>query len=137
MSSDILKQKNVDNSIVWFGSKAKNALAFVTLSADGKCEFMFSCNPSADMLLCESELNEELLKKASVFCYGSVSLFEEPCRSTKLSAMMIVKKAGCILSYDPNLRLGLLPSPQAAKKEIMSIWDQADVVKVLGVQLLQ
>ncbi|RZC73107.1 hypothetical protein C5167_048586 [Papaver somniferum] len=130
MLSDILKQNNVDNSGVCFDSKARTALAFVTLRADGEREFMFFRNPSADMLLRESELNKDLLKKASVFHYGSVSLIEEPCRSTQLAAMKIAKKAGCILSYDPNLRLALWPSPQAAKKEIMSIWDQADIIKI-------
>ncbi|KAI3875945.1 hypothetical protein MKW92_030514, partial [Papaver armeniacum] len=44
---------------------------------------------------------------ASVFHYGSVSLIEEPCRSTQLVAMKIPKKAGSIPSYDPNLRFAL------------------------------
>ncbi|RZC75898.1 hypothetical protein C5167_000349 [Papaver somniferum] len=103
MFSDILKQNNVDNSGVCFDSKARTALAFVILRADGESEFMFFRNPSADMLLCESELNKDLLKKASVFHYGSVSLIEEPCRSTQLAVMKIAQKAGCILSYDPTL----------------------------------
>lgn len=44
--------------------------------------------------------------------------------------MSIAKKSGCILSYDPNLRLPLWPSAEDARKEIMSIWDQADIIKV-------
>ncbi|KAH6786516.1 pfkB-like carbohydrate kinase family protein, partial [Perilla frutescens var. hirtella] len=40
------------------------------------------------------------------------------------------KAAGALLSYDPNLRLPLWPSPEVARKEIMSIWDKADVIKV-------
>lgn len=47
-----------------------------------------------------------------------------------MAAMDIAKKAGCILSYDPNLRLPLWPSEDSARKGIMSIWDQADFVKV-------
>ncbi|KAI3850915.1 hypothetical protein MKX03_023268 [Papaver bracteatum] len=91
---------------------------------------MFFRNPSANMLFRESELNKDLLKKASVFHYGSVSLIEEPSRSTQLATMKISRKDGCILSYDPNLRLALWPSPLAAKNEIMSIWDQADIIKI-------
>ncbi|KAI3902662.1 hypothetical protein MKW92_024613, partial [Papaver armeniacum] len=57
MLSDILKRNNVDNSGV-------TALAlFVALRADGECEFMYFRNPSADMLLRESELNKDLLRK--------------------------------------------------------------------------
>ncbi|KAI3971137.1 hypothetical protein MKW92_013678, partial [Papaver armeniacum] len=66
---------------------------------------------------------------AYVFHSVSVSLIEEPCRSTQLAAIKIAKKAGCILSYDPNLRLARWPSPAAAKKEIISNWDQADIIK--------
>lgn len=68
--------------------------------------------------------------QAAIFHYGSISLIEEPCRSTHLAAMTIAKKSGCLLSYDPNLRLPLWPSADAARSGIMSIWDQADIIKV-------
>lgn len=57
-------------------------------------------------------------------------MIEEPCRSTQLAAMRIAKDSGSLLSYDPNLRLPLWPSEEAARKEIMSIWNLADVIKV-------
>lgn len=57
-------------------------------------------------------------------------MIEEPCRSSHLAAMSIAKKSGCFLSYDPNLRLPLWPSAEAARKAIMGIWDQADIIKV-------
>ncbi|CAK9163686.1 unnamed protein product [Ilex paraguariensis] len=130
MLADILKQNNVDNSGMRFDPIARTALAFVTLRADGEREFMFFRNPSADMLLTEAELDKSLIQKASIFHYGSISLIEEPCRSAHLAAMDIAKKSGCILSYDPNLRLPLWPSEEAARKGIKSIWDQADVIKI-------
>ncbi|XP_009782121.1 probable fructokinase-7 [Nicotiana sylvestris] len=130
MLSDILKQNHVDNSGMRFDTHARTALAFVTLRADGEREFMFFRNPSADMLLTEAELDKDLIQKARIFHYGSISLIAEPCRSAHLAAMEIAKKAGCILSYDPNLRLPLWPSADAARKGILSIWDQADVIKV-------
>ncbi|CAN6569341.1 unnamed protein product [Malus baccata var. baccata] len=130
MLSDILKQNNVDNSGVRFDPNARTALAFVTLRADGEREFLFFRHPSADMLLRESELDINLIKKAKIFHYGSISLIDEPCRSTHLAAMKIAKESGCILSYDPNLRLPLWPSEDAARKGIMSIWDQADIIKI-------
>ena len=49
--------------------------------------------------------------------------------------MEIAKEAGALLSYDPNLRLPLWPSPEEARNQIMSIWDQADIVKVSDVEL--
>ncbi|XP_059651498.1 probable fructokinase-7 [Cornus florida] len=130
MLSDILRQNNVDNSGVRFDPEARTALAFVSLRADGEREFTFYRNPSADMRLSRAELDRNLIQKATIFHYGSISLIEEPCRSTHLAAMKIAKKSGCILSYDPNLRLPLWPSKEAAQKGIMSIWNEADIIKI-------
>ncbi|KAJ4836708.1 hypothetical protein Tsubulata_031902 [Turnera subulata] len=130
MLADILKENNVDNSGLRFDRTARTALAFVTLRADGEREFLFFRHPSADMLLHESELDINLLNKAKIFHYGSISLIAEPCRSAHLAAMRIAKKSGCLLSYDPNLRLALWPSPETARKAIMDIWEQADIIKI-------
>ncbi|KAI3719412.1 hypothetical protein L6452_20309 [Arctium lappa] len=130
MLANILKENNVDTSGMRFDKEARTALAFVTLRSDGEREFMFFRNPSADMLLTEAELNKDLIKKSTIFHYGSISLIEEPCKSAHLTAMQVAKKAGCILSYDPNLRLALWPSAEAARTGIMSIWDQADIIKI-------
>lgn len=63
MLADVLKENKVDISGVRFDSSARTALAFVTLRADGEREFMFYRNPSADMLLLQSELDIDLIKK--------------------------------------------------------------------------
>nr|DAD35687.1 TPA_asm: hypothetical protein HUJ06_006327 [Nelumbo nucifera] len=51
-----------------FDPHARTALAFVTLRSDGEREFMFYRNPSADMLLKESELDFEIIKKVLRLC---------------------------------------------------------------------
>lgn len=65
MLADILKKNKVNNSGIRFDPGARTALAFVTLRADGEREFMFYRNPSADMLLKESELDIDLIKKVN------------------------------------------------------------------------
>ncbi|KAL9228337.1 hypothetical protein vseg_003929 [Gypsophila vaccaria] len=130
MLVDILKKNGVNTEGVSFDKEARTALAFVTLKKNGEREFMFYRNPSADMLLKESELNLDLIKKAKVFHYGSISLITEPCRSAHLAAMKTAKEAGVILSYDPNVRLPLWPSDQEARDGIKSIWNHADIIKV-------
>lgn len=65
MLADILKQNKVDTSGMRYDSVARTALAFVTLRADGEREFLFFRNPSADMLLRESELDYNLIEKVS------------------------------------------------------------------------
>ncbi|KAJ0518485.1 putative fructokinase [Helianthus annuus] len=130
MLAGILKENGVSSDGICFDTGARTALAFVTLKADGDREFMFYRNPSADMLLTPGELNLDLIRSAKVFHYGSISLIDEPCRSAHLKAMEVAKDAGALLSYDPNLRLPLWPSPEEAREKIMSIWDKAEVIKV-------
>ncbi|XP_047327199.1 probable fructokinase-7 isoform X2 [Impatiens glandulifera] len=130
MLAEILKQNKVEISGMRFDHNARTALAFVTLRFDGEREFLFYRHPSADMLLHESELDRNLIQKAGIFHYGSISLIAEPCRSAHLAAIDIAKTSGSILSYDPNLRLALWPSSEAAHEGVMSIWDKADIIKV-------
>ncbi|KAJ9178351.1 hypothetical protein P3X46_010239 [Hevea brasiliensis] len=135
MLAGILKENGVIADGINFDKGARTALAFVTLRADGEREFMFYRNPSADMLLTPEELNLELIRSARVFHYGSISLIVEPCRSAHLKAIEAAKEAGALLSYDPNLRLPLWPSPEEAREQILSIWDKAEVIKVSDVEL--
>ncbi|CAD5178040.1 fructokinase-1-like [Musa acuminata AAA Group] len=135
MLAGILRDNGVDDGGVSFDTGARTALAFVTLRADGEREFMFYRNPSADMLLTEGELNLDVIKSAAVFHYGSISLITEPCRSAHLKAMEVARQAGALLSYDPNLRLPLWPSAEEAREQILSIWDEADIIKVSDVEL--
>ncbi|KAI5006979.1 hypothetical protein ZWY2020_046927 [Hordeum vulgare] len=118
MLAAILRDNGVDAGGVVFDSGARTALAFVTLRADGEREFMFYRNPSADMLLTADELNVDVIKRAAVFHYGSISLIAEPCRTAHLRAMK-----------------ALWPSLEEARTKILSIWDQADIVKVSEVEL--
>ncbi|KAL9259803.1 putative fructokinase-6, chloroplastic [Drosera capensis] len=98
-----------------FDPCARTALAFVTLKKDGEREFMFYRNPSADILLQESELDFDLIKKLA---FSNQNLY------TKAA-----KEAGVLLSYDPNLRLPLWPSAESVREGILSIWDTADIIK--------
>lgn len=130
MLVNILKKNGVNSDGVCFDQQARTALAFVTLKSDGEREFMFYRNPSADMLLKESELNMDMIKKAKIFHYGSISLITEPCKGAHVAAMKAAKEAGVLLSYDPNVRLPLWPSAEACRHGIKSIWNEADFIKV-------
>ncbi|CAL9099684.1 unnamed protein product [Musa acuminata var. zebrina] len=128
--ANILKENNVNSQGMRFDPGARTALAFVTLRSDGEREFMFYRNPSADMLLEVAELDLDIIMKAKIFHYGSISLITEPCKSAHIAAAKAAKEAGVLLSYDPNLRLPLWPSAESARDGILSIWDTADIIKI-------
>jgi fructokinase len=130
-----LDDVGVDTSSLVFSTQARTALAFVSLTAEGEREFMFYRHPSADMLYSPEEVAYEHLKTAKIFHFGSISLISEPSRSATLAALATARENGIFVSYDPNLRLALWPDAAAAKSGMMSVWDNADIIKVSGDEL--
>lgn len=125
-----LADKGVDVSSVIYSDEARTALAFVSLKADGDREFMFYRHPSADMLLRVDEIDSSLIKKAKLLHYGSISLIADPVRNATLKAVDLAKQAGCLISYDPNLRPALWPDLTAAKKGLLLGLSKANIVKL-------
>lgn len=110
--------------------EAQTGLAFVSLKADGERDFLFYRSPAADMLLAPEEIDEGWLGDAAVFHFGSVSLIAEPAREATETAAKAARAGGTIVSYDPNVRLPLWPSPEEARAAIVARVELADLVKL-------
>ncbi len=128
--ADTLRDYGVDTTALQFSNLARTALAFVSLLADGERDFMFYRHPSADMLWQPEQVDREYVTNTRIFHYGSISLINEPSRNATLTALEYAKSNGTLLSYDPNLRLPLWPSPDAARSGILSGWQHAEIIKV-------
>ncbi len=126
----VLRDNQVDVSGISHDPDTRTMLAFVSLTAEGERDFMFYRHPSADMKLTPDEIPEEMLTNATLFHYGSISLISDPCRSATLHALDVAKNAGLLISYDPNLRLGLWDSEEQARQEMLNAMPYADVVKI-------
>ncbi|KMJ59260.1 fructokinase [Bacillus sp. LL01] len=107
----------------------RTGVVFVTLE-DGERSFDFYINPSADRFLTEKEIDEKLFDQNKILHFGSISLISEPSRSATIKAVKFAKERGLIVSYDPNLRLGLWDSKEAAKEQIISMLPYADILKI-------
>ena len=105
-------------------------LAFVTFDEHGDREFSFSRKPGADTCLNFDELDLSLIDEAKVFHFGTLSLTDEPARTTTQKAVAYAKKAGKLITYDPNLRKPLWRDLEEAKKQLFWGLQQADVVKI-------
>ncbi|HEV2580442.1 MAG TPA: PfkB family carbohydrate kinase [Ktedonobacteraceae bacterium] len=128
--ADTLQGYGVDTAGLRFTPLARTALAFVSLRADGEREFMFYRHPSADMLWRPEDVDLAYVANCHIFHYGSISLIHEPSRSATLTALDHARSNGALLSYDPNLRLSLWPSPDAARAGILDGWQHAEIIKV-------
>jgi len=113
-----------------FSSKARTALAFVSLQPDGEREFMFYRHPSADMLYEPDEVEIHLIQKAKIFHFGSISLISDPSRSATRFALKTAQENDLLISYDPNLRLALWSDAKAAREGMLSVWKKAHLIKV-------
>ncbi len=111
-------------------SEARTALAFVSLKADGERDFMFYRHPSADMLWKANERDRAIATTGRIFHYGSISLISEPSRTSTILPIEAAHDAGAVISYDPNLRLPLWPSTDAAREGMLLGLSFADVVKM-------
>lgn len=105
-------------------------LAFVSLSENGERTFSFARKPGADTRLCFKEIDTELLKQAKVFHVGSLSLTDEPARTTTFESVKLAKEAGAIISYDPNYRAPLWESKEIAVERIRSMIPYVDMIKI-------
>ena len=105
-------------------------LAFVTLDASGDREFSFSRKPGADTCIRFEELDLSLIDEARAFHFGTLSLTDEPARSTTQQAVAYAKAHGKLITYDPNLRKPLWKSLDEAKEQMLWGLRQADVVKI-------
>lgn len=105
-------------------------LAFVTLDNTGERTFEFFRKNSADVMLSKADLDFDLLNSCRVLHFGSVSLTDEPSRSTTLEAVCLAKKAGAYISYDPNYRQPLWKNQDEAVNVMRKALLYADIVKV-------
>lgn len=128
--ADTLAQAGVDTGGLRFSAEARTALAFVSLRADGERSFVFYRHPSADMLWQPEDVDATYAAGTRIFHYGSISLIGEPSRSATLTALDYARQGGALISYDPNLRLALWPSPIAARAGMLAGLAHADLVKV-------
>ncbi|CAG9620040.1 aminoimidazole riboside kinase [Sutcliffiella rhizosphaerae] len=124
-----LRDYGVNTDFLLFTDDTRTGVVFVTLK-DGERSFDFYINPSADRLLNEEDIEEELFETHKVLHFGSISLIGEPSRSATKKAVSLARQYGLIVSYDPNLRLSLWEKEEAARSQILSMLSYADILKI-------
>ncbi|MCM3567039.1 aminoimidazole riboside kinase [Neobacillus mesonae] len=132
---DTLKGYGVNTCSMIFTEEARTGVTFVTLEPSGERHFSFYINPSADSFLQKEEINLSLFEEYKIFHFGSISLIRDPAKKATLHALEIAKEKGLLISYDPNLRLGLWDSEKRAKETILAAIPYADILKVSDEEL--
>ena len=131
---DLLRDTLADLKIgmdgLCFDEEVNTTLAFVKTFENGDRDFAFYRNPGADMMLTETQVEDEQVKNSHIFHFGTLSMTAEGvCRATE-KAVNAAKEAGVLISFDPNLRIPLWKDLQTAKEKMEYGLSKADVCKI-------
>ena len=130
MLKEVVEKSGTDVSALAMDDQVHTTLAFVHTFPDGDREFSFYRNPGADMMLTKEEVDPELIKKARIFHFGTLSSTHAGVREATRYAIDVAKENGLLVSFDPNLREPLWESLDQAKEEILYGMSKCDILKI-------
>ena len=125
-----VEEVGIDTRNLIMDDEVHTTLAFVHTYPDGDRDFSFYRNPGADMMLTKEEIQEDLIRDSRIFHFGTLSSTHEGVREATRHAIEVAKEAGCIVSFDPNLRPPLWKSLDDARKEIEYGLTKCDILKI-------
>ena len=125
-----VKEAGIETRGIVIDPAVFTTLAFVTFDDAGDRSFSFARKPGADTRLSWEEVDKSLIDEAKVFHFGTLSLTDDPVRTTTQRCVAYAKEQGKLITCDPNLRKPLWRSEEEAKEQILWSLQQADVVKI-------
>lgn len=128
--TEAVHEVGIDTRNLVVDKEVHTTLAFVHTYPDGDRDFSFYRNPGADMMLKKEEVQEDLIRDSKIFHFGTLSSTHEGVREATRYAIDVAKEAGCIISFDPNLRPPLWNDLNDAKAEIEYGFSKCDILKI-------
>lgn len=125
-----IEEIGIESKGLLMDEEIPTTLAFVHTFPDGDREFSFYRKPGADMMLEKTEVDYDLIRRAKIFHFGTLSMTDEPVRTTTKEALAAAKEAGCLISFDPNLRPPLWKSLDTAKEMMEYGFEYCDILKI-------
>ncbi|VYT19807.1 5-dehydro-2-deoxygluconokinase [uncultured Blautia sp.] len=125
-----VEEVDIDTRALFMDEEVHTTLAFVHTYPDGDRDFSFYRNPGADMMLTKDEVPDDLIQNSRLFHFGTLSSTHEGVREATRHAIEVAKDAGCIITFDPNLRPPLWKSLDDARREIEYGMTKCDVLKI-------
>ena len=125
-----VEEVGIDTRNLILDENYHTTLAFVHTYPDGDRDFSFYRDPGADMMLTKEEVQRDLIQSSRIFHFGTLSSTHEGVRAATRHAIELAKEAGCIITFDPNLRPPLWKDLNDARKEIEYGMERCDVLKI-------
>lgn len=134
--AEAIKEQGISTDGLRFDEGVHTTLALVQKLPNGDRDFSFYRKPGADIDLHPDEVNEEMIKNARLFHFGTLSLTDEPVRSATVKAVGIAEENDLIITFDPNLREPLWDSLDEAKKAFDYGMRHCQVLKISDNEIL-
>jgi fructokinase len=112
---------------------AQSTLAFVSI-IDGEPHYSFYTTQTADTVLTIDELPEAMFDETRILHFGSISLLRGTTPEAVLGTAERLR-GRALLSFDPNIRTGLINDEQAYRATLDRALGLADIVKISAVDL--
>jgi len=126
--TDCLRNAGVDTTGVCTDPVYNTTLAFVTLQDDGERDFTFYREHEADIRLSPEEIRYDLIENSRILHVSGLTLPHELSGASARAGIAAAKKAGTLVSFDPNYRAPLWEKEDAVR-QITEILTQIDMVK--------
>lgn len=126
-----LRQVLADNGVDAAGVRGSHhptTMAVVSVDAGGERDFRFV--RGADCTLTPEEVDEAAVTGSTILHFGSVSLTRGTARSSTVFAARAARRAGRLVSYDPNYRAALWDSEAEAVEWMRLPLPLVDIVKL-------
>lgn len=127
---DTIEKIGIDTKGLILDKEINTTLAFVHTFPDGDREFSFYRKPGADMMLTEDEVDYDMIRSSKIFHFGTLSMTDEPIKAATKRALEAAKEAGCLITFDPNLREPLWNSLEDAKAAMEFGFRYCDMLKI-------
>lgn len=130
MLRETIESVGIDAEGLISDNEVHTTLAFVHTYPDGDRDFSFYRNPGADMMLSKEDVLVEKINETKIFHFGTLSFTHDTVKEASKYAIDCAKKAGAILSFDPNLREPLWNDLEDARKAIEYGMEHCDILKI-------
>lgn len=132
---ETLTNKKVDTRFIKVTDAHDTTIAKVQVDKKGQRTFTFDRRNAADLFFTKEDIDSTLFEAGDILHYGSVNLVPSLSRKAHEFAIDLAKTQGMILSFDPNLRFNLWPSPIALREAVKEFMLGVDFFKVTEEEL--
>ncbi len=132
---ETLRRLGIDSCGLSMDEQVHTTLTFVHKLPNGDRDFSFYRNPGADMMLTADDVPTDRIAASRIFHFGTLSMTSDCAAEATARGIAAAKAAGCLCSFDPNLRPPLWDSMERAREKMHYGFDQCDILKIADNEL--